>query len=108
MQQDRFGRMADVTFRDFAGALMGGDRAKAASVLEALLGVSPETATAASGYFEKQMKDPAFMPKAMGLRTAVTTGTDAEVGVLIEQCFGLRGPALAGAVAALRGRYPRS
>jgi hypothetical protein len=99
--------MADVTFRDFAGALMGGDRAKAASVLEVLLGVTPETATAASGYFESQMKDPTFMPKAMGLRTAVTSGTDEELGRLVEQCFGLHGPALGRAVAALRAKNPR-
>lgn len=99
--------MSDVTFRDFAGALMAGDRAKATSVLEELLGLTPETAKAASGYFESRMKDPAFMPKAMGLRTAVTTGTDAEIGVLLEQCFGLHGPVLAGAVGALRTRYPR-
>jgi hypothetical protein len=99
--------MSELTFRDFAGALMGGDRAKAASVLEQLLGLTPDTATAASSYFESRMKDPAFMPKAMGLRTAVTTGTDAEISVLIEQCFGLHGPVLAGAVGALRARYPR-
>lgn len=100
--------MADVTFRDFAGALMAGDRAKAASVLEELLGASPETATAATGVFAGKMSDPAFMPKAMGLRTAVTTGTDEELATLVEQCFGLHGPALESAVLTLRTRYPRS
>jgi len=107
MHQDTFGHMADVTFRDFAGAVMGGDRAKAASVLEVLLGASPETAAAATGVFVSKMSDPAFMPKAMGLRTAVTSGTDEELGILVEQCFGLHGPALESAVAALRARYPR-
>ncbi len=87
---------------------MGGDRAKAASVLEVLLGATPETATAASSYFESRTKDPAFMPKAMGLRTAVTTGTDEEIAILVEQCFGLHGPALARAVAALRAKHPRT
>ena len=100
--------MADVTFRDFAGAVMGGDRVRAASVLEVLLGASAETADAATGVFTSKMSDPAFMPKAMGLRTAVTTGTDEELGVLIEQCFGLHGPALETAIATLRARYPRA
>lgn len=38
-----------------------------------------------------KMKDPAFMPKAMGLRTAVTSGTDAEIAELLGECFALSG-----------------
>ena len=84
---------------------MGGDRAKASGVLETLLGLSPDAATAATGVFVENMKNPAFMPKAMGLRTAVTSGTDEEVSALLTECFGLADPAPA--VAALRARYPR-
>lgn len=52
------------------------------------------------------MADPAFMPKAMGLRAAVTTGTDAEIAALLGDCFGLEGPAQGAATAVLRARYP--
>lgn len=98
--------MADVTFRDFAGATMKGDDAAAASVLEQLLGLSGPDAAAATAHFRAQMAGggPAFMGKAMGLRTAVTTGSDAEIGALLVDCFGLADPAPA--VSALRVRYP--
>ena len=99
--------MAELTFRDFAGAVMSGDRAAAAAVLEQLLGAAPATAEAATGVFVSKMSDPGFMAKAMGLRTAVTTGSDEEISTLVEACFGLHGPALEEAVAALRTRYPR-
>jgi hypothetical protein len=52
------------------------------------------------------MADPAFMPKAMGLRTAVTSGSDAEIAALLGDCFGLDGPARDAAAGALRARYP--
>jgi hypothetical protein len=96
----------DPTFRDFAGAVMRNDPAAAASVLETLLGLGAQEATAATTHFHGRMADPAFMPKAMGLRTAVTSGTDAEIGALIEECFGISGPARAAVVAAIRTRYP--
>ncbi|HWO27112.1 MAG TPA: hypothetical protein VNO30_50630 [Kofleriaceae bacterium] len=96
----------DPTFRDFAGAVMRGDPAAAAAVLEVLLGLGAPEAAAATAHFRGRMADPAFMPKAMGLRTAVTSGTDAEIGVLLEDCFGISGPARDAAVAALRTRYP--
>lgn len=98
--------MSEVTFRDFAGAVMKGDAAAAAAVLEALLGLSAEAAAAATAHFRGRMADPAFMPKAMGLRTAVTSGSDAEIGALIGDCFGLDGDARDAAVGALRTRYP--
>jgi len=45
------------------------------------------------------------MPKAMGLRTAVT-GTDVQIGELLGDCFGLDGATRTSAIAALRQRYP--
>jgi hypothetical protein len=98
--------MSDVTFRDFAGAVMRGDTAAAAAVLRALLGLGPEEAVAATEHFHGRMADTSFLPKAMGLRTAVTTGTDAEIAALLGDCFGLDGPARDAAVGALRTRYP--
>jgi hypothetical protein len=99
--------MAELTFRDFAGAIMGGNTARAAEVLEDLLGLDNATATDAAGHFQKSMGgDPAFMGKAMGLRTAVTGGTDQDIGALLGDCFGLPSDAVAPAVAVLRKRYP--
>jgi hypothetical protein len=60
--------VADLTFRDFAGAVMQGDASRAASVLQELLALSPDAATAATAHFRDRMTDPGFMPKAMGLR----------------------------------------
>lgn len=102
--------MADVTFRDFAGAVMRGDEPAAASVLEVLLGLPADAAAAATSHFRTQMTsgDPTFMPKAMGLRTAVTSGSDAEIGALLAACFGLDEPAIGSAVARLREKYPSS
>src|SRR5215216_1946581 len=96
--------MSEPTFRDFAGAIMSGDATAAAGVLETLLGLAPDAARAATEHFRSRMADPAFMPKAMGLRTAVTTGSDAEIAALLADCFGLAEPAAP--VAALRTRYP--
>ena len=98
--------MADVTFRDFAGAVMRGDAAGAATVLETLLGLAPDRAIAATTHFQGRMADPAFLPKAMGLRTAVTTGSDADISALLEDCFGLDDAARPAGLAALRTKYP--
>ena len=99
--------MAQLTFRDFAGAVMGGDAARAAEVLEALLSLDHGAATAAVAHFQKSMTDdPGFMGKAMGLRTAVTSGSDSEISALLGDCFGLSGAVKDGAVAALRKQYP--
>lgn len=97
---------SDVTFRDFAGAVMRGDGGAAAGVLESLLALTPDGAAAATAHFRGRMTDPAFLPKAMGLRGAVTTGTDAEIAALLGDCFGLEGVPRDAAVAALRARYP--
>jgi hypothetical protein len=99
--------MADVTFRDFAGAVMGNDVDKAASVLAELLGLDDARARAAAAHFQTQMKQsPDFMMKAMGLRTAVTSGSDDAIRSLLGDCFGLEGDDVTTAVDALRRRYP--
>lgn len=99
--------MAELTFRDFAGAIMGGDTARAAEVLAQLLGLDSEAATAAATHFRSTMAaDPAFMSKAMGLRTAVTSGSDQDISALLGDCFGLSGDTVPAAVAALRKQYP--
>jgi hypothetical protein len=99
--------MAQLTFRDFAGAVMGGDAARAAEVLAQLLGLDNASATAAATHFQTSMAaDPAFMSKAMGLRAAVTGGSDQDIRALLGDCFGLTDTALPGAVATLRKQYP--
>jgi hypothetical protein len=99
--------MAEVTFRDFAGAIMGGNTAGAAEVLRQLLGLDAEASLAAATHFQRSMAaDPSFMSKAMGLRGAVTGGSDETVAALLADCFGLAGPAVPAAVAALREKYP--
>lgn len=100
--------MSDVSFRDFAGAIMKGDTASANEVLATLLGLSPEQASTATAHFQSRTSDPSFMMKAMGLRTAVTSGSDDDIGALLEECFGLTGATRTTALAALRARYPRS
>jgi len=99
--------MPEVTFRDFAAAVMQNDMAAAARVLETLLALDPARAAAAAAHFHDQMtgQGPAFMSKAMGLRTAVTSGRDEEMRPLLADCFGLAGDDLAAAMAALRQRY---
>ena len=99
--------MAQLTFRDFAGAVMGGDTPRAAEVLEQLLGLDTAGATAAATHFQTSMAaDPAFMGKAMGLRAAVTGGSDQDIGALLGDCFGLTFGAVPIAVATLRKQYP--
>lgn len=100
--------MADVTFRDFAGAVMSGDAAAASGVLQSLLGLDAPAADAATAHFQQQMTagGPAFMGKAMGLRTALASGSDAEISTLLVDCFGLPAPALTPALATLRAKYP--
>jgi len=99
--------MEQVTFRDFAGAVMGGNTERAAEVLGQLLGLDGAAATAAAIHFQTSMTaDPAFMGKAMGLRTAVTGGSDQDIAALLGDCFGLTGAAVSTAVATLRKQYP--
>lgn len=100
--------MSQPTFRDFAGAIMGGDLGAAATVLEVLLGLDDAGARDASAHFQSQMgADPSFVMKAMGLRTAVTSGSDEEITTLLAECFGLKGPALQNGLATVKRLYPR-
>lgn len=96
--------MADVTFRDFAAAIMKGDVPAAAAVLETLLALDAAAAGAAAQHFQAQSaaQGPAFMGKAMGLRGAVASGAESEIAPLLRDCFGLADAALATATQALR------
>lgn len=87
---------------------MSGDVDEAGNVLGELLGVGPERSLGAAKHFLAQMSavGPTFMMKAMGLRTAVTSGTDAEIHALLGECFGLDATTSTTATAALRKRYP--
>jgi hypothetical protein len=99
--------MSEPTFRDFAGAIMSGDPARAADVLAVLLGLDAAAATAATEHFRSSMAaDSTFVTKAMGLRTAVTSGSDEDIATLLGDCFGLGAASLPAAVATLRKRYP--
>ncbi len=98
--------MADITFRDFAGAVMQGNRTAAVGILEQLLGLGSDDAGRATDHFTQQMKDAAFLPKAMSLRAAVTNGSDEDISSLLGDCFGLAADQRTTAVAALRKRYP--
>lgn len=86
---------------------MGNDTARAAEVLGQLLGLDAEASLAAATHFQRSMTgDPSFMGKAMGLRTAVTGGSDEDIAALLRDCFGLAADAVPPAVAALRAKYP--
>jgi hypothetical protein len=98
--------MSEPTFRDFAMAAMQGNVDTAAGTLETLLGLTAPDAKAATEHFRSRLGDPSFVPKAMGLRTAVTSGTDAQIDELLGECFGLSGEVRAAATAAVRARYP--
>lgn len=98
--------MPDVTFRDFAMAVMQNQLPAAATHLQTLLGLDESAATAATAHFKARMADPAFMPKAMSLRNAVTTGSDAEIGDLLGECFGLDTAQRVTALATVRAKYP--
>lgn len=98
--------MADVTFRDFAAAIMKGDVEGAGAVLQPLLGLPADDARTAAQHFHRESTaaGPAFMGKAMGLRTAIASGSDADVAALLRDCFGLADAPLATALATLKGR----
>jgi hypothetical protein len=98
--------MAEVTFRDFAAAIMKGDVVAAGAVLQPLLGLPPDQAQQAAQHFHAQStaQGPAFLGKAMGLRTATASGSDADIGALLRDCFGLDAAPLAAAIATLRQR----
>jgi len=99
--------MPEVTFRDFAAAVMSKDFAAAARHLRVLFGLGEAAASTAAAHFEAQMagQGQGFMMKAMGLRTAVASGREDEIRPLLIDCFGLTDADLAAALAALRERY---
>lgn len=97
-------------FRDFAGQVMGGNIAGAASVLEELLGLDHPAATRAAEFFTHGMSKAgnAFLGTAMGLRGAVEAGDHGEIRRILGACFGLEGEPLERAAALTRsdaGRY---
>src|SRR5262245_38588129 len=95
-----------VTFRDFAGALMAGDTGGAASVLETLLAVDRPTAERATAYFGEQMTaDPTFLQKAMGMRQVVEARDEAGLATLLVECFGLARETADSAAATVMARY---
>ena len=98
--------MAERSFRDFAGAVMAGKIEEAAVVLAELLALDDEAANRATSHFDDGMRTggPEFMAKAMGLRTAVATRDESQIRGVLADCFGLAGPVLDGATAALLRR----
>jgi len=98
--------MNEPTFRDFAMAAMQGNVDTASGTLETLLGLTAPQAKAATEHFRSRLGDPSFVPKAMGLRTAVTSGSDAQIDELLGECFGLSDEVRATATATVRARYP--
>jgi hypothetical protein len=99
--------MPDVTFRDYAMAVMQNQVPTAVGHLQTLLGLDESHAQTATTFFKERVTDPSFMPKAMGLRQAVTSGSDDEIGKLLVECFGLDPTQRASAVATMRQHYPR-
>lgn len=98
---------AELSFRDFAGAIMQNNLDEGAEILAVLLGLDAAAAKAATAFFQRGMTSgPDFMMKAMSMRTAVTSGDEAELLQLMTDCFDLHGDAAREAVAAVRARYP--
>ena len=99
--------MSVLTFRDFAGALMGGDAARASEILSELLGVDGVAAEAATSTFSGRMAEgPAFVQKAMSMRGAVESKDATALAALIEECFGLSADAAKASAETVLARYP--
>ena len=100
----RYG-MSELTFRDFAGAVMGGDAERAAEVLSQLLGVELSDARSATSIFSARMAEgPEFVQKAMSMRGAVAAKDETLLRGLLVDCFGLTGEQANGAAATLLAR----
>jgi hypothetical protein len=98
--------MSEITFRDFAGALMGKDHDQAALHLQALLGVDAETAKNGTQFFVAQMQaSPEFMMKAMGMRTVVESKDRAGLVTLLGECFDLDAETVEKSADAVLKRY---
>ncbi len=100
--------MASPTFRDYAMAVMQGQVPQAIEHLQILLGLTAEPATTATAFFQGQAKLSAFLPKAMGLRAAVESGSDEDIWKILVDCFGLTPEQRGGVIGAVRVRYPRT
>jgi hypothetical protein len=100
--------MAELTFRDFAGAMMQGNVDAGGVVLQTLLGLDAGVARTAAAHFLSQMTaaGPAFMAKAMGLRTAVASGARDDIAAVLRDCFALDGAAIDTAVTTLTASKP--
>lgn len=98
--------MADVSFRGYVMALTQGQIDAAVGMLETLLGITNEQALVATDHFQNQLGDPAFLPKAMGLRQAIASGTDNEIGDILSACFGVQGALRTTAIATVRKNNP--
>ena len=98
--------MEPVTFRDFAGALMGGDTERAARVLAELLALDDPAAASATAHFQQQMQaSPTFVQKAMGMRQVVESRDEPALVDLLVDCFGMERARATQAAAALLARY---
>jgi hypothetical protein len=72
-------------------------------VLQPLLGLDESQGRAAAQHFHARSvaAGPAFMGRAMGLRTAIASGSRDEISALLHDCFGLADAPLATAIATL-------
>ena len=95
------------TFREYAMSVMQNQLPAATDMLEQLLGLPAAQAATATTFFQVQIKDPAFMPKAMGLHTAVESGSDDQIGDILVDCFGLDPAQRASSITAVRETYPK-
>ena len=93
------------TFRDFASAIFAGDLAGASATLETLLALPPDRARVAAEHFRARTSEPAFLPKAMSLRTAVEGADDEAIATLLIDCFALATEEARAATAVLRVRF---
>ena len=97
---------SELTFKDFAAAIMSQDVGRASDILEALLGLDAAGAREAAEHFQSRMAEgPEFLMKAMGMRQVVQSGDDATLGQLLGDVFGLTGAAQTSALASIRERF---
>jgi hypothetical protein len=95
-----------LSFRDFAGAVMEGNLTRGGEVLETLLGLDAAAAVSAAEFFQSQMQSgPDFMMKAMGMRTVVTEGSEEQLIELLADCFDLHGDAARSSAKAVLARF---
>jgi hypothetical protein len=100
--------MPTVSFRDYAGSVSKNDLPTAHTQLQTLLGLTADESQTATAVFQHQANTlgMAFLAKAMGLRAAVESGTDDDIGKILVDCFGLDEKQRVTAVASVRTQYP--